>query len=103
MNKNPSPRTEFLAVKAAVDQHNRLLEMPSFQKAIAVAKAEYTRRLHAIAPDKLDSANFMAASAMCFQRIQGMEDFCDVLMHLGEPIPVLAKIKDQDNLKMTSN
>lgn len=88
-----------MSTQTNIDQHHRLIEMSPFQRAIAVTKAEYVRRLHATAPQDLASLSFASASAMCFQRIQGMEDFCLILMNLAEPIPVPSKMVSDINLE----
>jgi len=46
----------------------------------------------------LDSPNQLQASAMCFQRIQGMNDFIHLMMTLAES-PATAATKPDDNLK----
>jgi hypothetical protein len=101
MNKNPTPKSEFIKSKPFVEGHNRLIESPEFQRAIETSKAQYLRALHGVAPSVLgDNPNPAAAniSALLFQRIQGVEDFCAILFNLAEPVPEMPKPSDPDNL-----
>ena len=95
---NPTPKQEFLFDAASVKGHSTLIDAPAFQKAIKTALAQYVRVMCNIAPDKMDSPAQLQASAMCFQRIQGANDFVDTLLKLGQqpqsPLP-----KPNDNLK----
>ena len=98
MNKYPSPKSEFVKESSTVTQHNRLIEQPSFVRAIEVAKAEYARRLNAMAmaPEQPAAAN---NGALLFQRLQGVEDFCFILFNLAEPIQQPTKATDNLNLE----
>ena len=98
-NKYTTPKQEFLKEKANTDQHARLIDSPAFQRAISVAKDEYVRILNSTAPTDLTSPNFAGASAMAFQRIQGVESFLAILFNLGEAIQPLPKIDLGLNLK----
>jgi hypothetical protein len=95
---NPTPKHTFLEIPTWISDHRKLLDTPSFQRAIDYASRHYVRSLHGIAPSDLTHPNFMAASAMNFQRIQGMHDFIAVLMALSEVPPPRAAGKSSDNL-----
>lgn len=98
-NKYTTPKQDFLQEKSNSDQHARLIESVAFNRAISVAKDEYVRRLHEMAPRNLDSPNFAGASAMAFQRLQGVEDFLLILFNLGEQIQPMPKKDLELNLK----
>ena len=96
-NKYTTPKTDFLKETSTVTQHSRLIEQPSFTRAIEVAKAEYFRRLNAMAVDT-SAPNAASTGSLLFQRMQGVEDFCLVLFNLGEPIELPKKPSDNLNL-----
>ena len=95
---NPTPKQRFLEMGIWVSAHRRMTDSPEFQRAIDFAAQHYVRSLHGIAPTDLTHPNFMAASAMNFQRIQGMQDFITVLMNLSEVPTARAATKNADNL-----
>jgi hypothetical protein len=97
-NKNPSPKSVFLQNERLVKAHARMVESQDFQTAIDVAKSHYIRRLHDVAPTDLNAPNFMSAAAVSFERVQGMMDFIDILINLGEHNPPPAMVKDDINL-----
>jgi len=94
---NPMPKEEFQVSPGAMKAHRALLELPQFQLAVRVAQAQYCRICCAASPTNLDSPNQLQASAMCFQRIQGMNDFINVLLNLAET-PRLPPRRTDDNL-----
>ncbi len=94
---NPRPKQEFLASAIACKAHKALIERADFQNSLRTAMAQYTRRMCELAPASLDSANQLQASAMCFQRIQGMNDFVNTLLSLAEVPRQPAKVQS-DNL-----
>ena len=94
---NPTPKQEMLSSSNDVKAHRKLIDEPSFRNAIRVAQAEYTRTMCMLAPSSMDSPSQLQASAMCFQRIQGMNDFVSVLLKLGET-PKMPTQKQSGNL-----
>jgi hypothetical protein len=98
-NLNPSPKQVFMSSGDNISKHRKLLEDPAFERGVFFAKAQYIRRLHEIAPPNLDAPSFATAAAMCFERIQGMEDFIDVLFKLSESTPLPQRSKVSDNLE----
>lgn len=97
-NKYPTPKQEFLKTPSNVEQHNRLIEMPSFNRTIEIAKSEYFRRLNAMGAEPV-SPGAATGGAMLFQRMQGVEDFCSVLFNLGEAIQLPPAQVHSDNLE----
>lgn len=102
MNNNPTPKSRFLAQPENIIEHRKLLDTPAFQTAIAVAQQAYTRALCDIAPGNMLEANYQAASAACFNRLQGMSDFCALLLNLSET-PQPPGRKPTDNLDQKAN
>jgi hypothetical protein len=95
---NPTPKQQFLAKGTWISDHRRMVDSEVFQRAIDHASRHYVRSLHGIAPTDLTHPNFMAASAMNFQRIQGMHDFIQVLLCLSEVVKKTESVKLSDNL-----
>jgi hypothetical protein len=100
---NPSPKQVFMSSVDNVSKHRKLLEDPTFERAVLFAKAQYVRRLHEIAPGDLSIPNFASAAAMSFERIQGMEDFIAILFSLSESTPLPERLKVSDNLEKVKN
>lgn len=98
LGAHPTPKKAFLLDPKAVKAHRAMIDDDDFRRSITVAQAQYTRVICDLAPISLDSPNQLQASAMCFQRIQGMNDFVTVLMNLGET-PKLPERKSTDNLE----
>jgi len=98
MNPNPMPKQLFQASKQMMKEHSALLDRAEFQRAIEVAMAQYTRTMCQLAPTSLDTPNQLQASAMCFQRIQGANDFVHCLLTLSTIQKIEVK-PDTGNLK----
>lgn len=97
LSVNPRPKDEFLTSALLVKAHKSLIERADFQNSLRTAQAQYTRMMCALAPANLDTPNQLQASAMCFQRIQGMNDFVSCLLNLAEVPRQPAKVQS-DNL-----
>lgn len=82
-----------------IASHKRMIESPEFERAMQFAQLQYMRRLHEIAPDKLDAPGFAGAAAMCFERLQGMEDFIKILNTLADAVQLPEPRVLQDNLE----
>ena len=101
MNKNPLPKTEFLKNQAFVTAHNRLIELPEFQRAIEVAKSQYQRTLTGMSPDIFGQSprpDAATISSMAFQRLQGVDEFLSFLCNLAEPYPMAPQGPDDGKL-----
>lgn len=82
---NPLPKQVFLSSKKLSEEHGRLIDSEAFSRAISAAREQYVRRMCDLAPASLDTPNQLQASAMCFQRIQGCNDFIEILYNLATP------------------
>jgi hypothetical protein len=95
-NKYPSPKVEFLENKRFVSAHNSLVESPELRRQLRIAKDEYCRRL---CSKPLDGGEPMSvASAMRFQKIQGVEEYLEIFFNLADQPTLPPKVGDQDNL-----
>lgn len=76
--RNPSPKSQFLANKVAVDTHADVFSRPDVQGIITIALAQYHRSIAERA-----STNDEAAAALHY-KAKGAQEFVSVLMNLGE-------------------
>lgn len=91
------PKAEFMQSEPFMKAHRNMVDAEVFQRGIKTAMAQYTRVMCQIAPSSMDSPNQLQASAMCFQRIQGANDFLNILLNLAET-PAIPTKRDPDNL-----
>ncbi len=87
MINNPTPKAEFLSDANKVAAHKSLIARDDFRLSLATAQRAYTRALCDIAPGNMAEQNYSQASAAAFNRLQGMSDFCAVLLNLAENPP----------------
>ena len=92
MNRNPSPKTEFLKIKDAVAGHAALLDNPYFQNSLSTALMEFQRGLSMKVP--VDNFNACASGHLM---MVGAQDFINILLNLSET-QVLETRKDTGNL-----
>lgn len=92
MNRNPSPKSEFLKNKDLVGGHAALLDNVYFNQSIACALQEYQRQLALRIP--VDNFNGCASGHLM---MMGAQDFINTLLNLGETAVAEAR-KDVGNL-----
>jgi hypothetical protein len=95
MQRNPSPRSEFLSSADAVKAHHELIESPALAVALEVTMSEMQRR----AAVGTDATNFNQCAASHL-RMLGAQEFMDVLLNLAET--EVAKPR-QDNSNLPGN
>jgi hypothetical protein len=91
------PKQQFVETKKLAEEHRRMVDSEPFVRAVRAAREQYTRVMCNLAPTSLDTPNQLQASAMCFQRIQGVNDFINILVSLADP-PPKRQIPETDNL-----
>lgn len=79
MNRNPTPKAEFLRLPSLVKAHHELIELPSLQVGLNTALMEMQRR--AAAGTDTTNFNFCAASHL---RLLGAQDFIEIFLNLAE-------------------
>lgn len=79
MNRNPSPKSEFLKNTDAVKGHARLLDDPYFITSLDTALAEMQRQVSMNCP--YDNFNACAAGHL---RMLGAQDLVHILLNLAE-------------------
>jgi hypothetical protein len=78
MNYNPSPKSEFVKEPQRVKRHHELVEQESLRVALITALLEYQRiQTKLSAPD-------LGGCAACFLRLQGAQEFVELLLNLAE-------------------
>lgn len=92
MNRNPSPKSEFLKNKDAVAGHTALLDNPYFMGSLNVALFEYQRQISMRVP----ADNFNACASGHLMMV-GAQDFINTLLNLAETAVVETR-KDVGNL-----
>lgn len=97
-NPNLAPKMQFLESSNNISAHRKMVDSAEFRRAIDYASRHYVRALCGIAPTDLMQPNHVVASGMCFQRIQGMQDFITALVNLSE-VPPTKTGKPSDNLE----
>lgn len=95
MNKNPSPKSEFLKDSVKVKNHSLLVDNPVLQDSIAIALSEMQRRAAQNTPPE----NFNACAASHL-RLLGAQDFLDILLNLAESTPASTRT---DTANLASN
>lgn len=92
MNKNPSPKSEFLKNTDAVNGHSRLMDDPYFLNSLDTSLAEMQRQVSMNCP--ADNFNACAAGHL---RMLGAQDYIHILKNLGEATPATVA-RDTSNL-----
>jgi hypothetical protein len=84
MNLNPTPKSQFLADPTACKEHMAMIDSAVFRRSLDAAKAAYVRAICDMAPGDLSGERYLEASAFAFGRLQGMNDFCGLLLNLAQ-------------------
>lgn len=97
---NPAPKVIFTMSNEAQSAHRTLIMSQAFQDALVPAQMHYVRAMCAMAPQSLDTENYLQAAAMCFARIQGMNDFVSLFCGFAEvPVQPAKSAQDPRNLE----
>lgn len=92
MNRNPSPKSEFLKNRDALAGHAALLDNLYFHTSLNVALGEFQRQLSMKVP--VDNFNACASGHLM---MVGAQDFINTLLNLAET-PSVEGRKDVGNL-----
>lgn len=79
MNRNPSPKSEFLKCKEQVTALAALLDNPYFPVILQVALSEFQRQISVRVP--VDNFNACASGHLM---MVGAQDYINTLLNLGE-------------------
>lgn len=89
---NPTPKQEFLLNTAAVKAHRELMDNPRLRLSFATALLQFQRKLTSRDhPDGNTAASY-------FLKIQGAQEFLDILINLAEPPELAPTRADQNKL-----
>lgn len=88
---NPTPKQILMADAALLQRHRNLMQDAALFRTIELAQAQYVRVL---ADQRISEGNQAAAN---FFRIEGMQEFVNILKNLGES-PQLPKTRNHTEI-----